>query len=161
MKKLVVSCVLGIFAVYAIACEAHEGHKHDSMKSTGNSAVDDIRSEIVATQKATAKKVFSEDIEITEKPNGAKNWGEWVIKNNNLDTKKWKSAKIKGTSMWGIAPVLDGKNDCGAVLWICQHTKRLVFNAEKLSENGACGELKASYKNENGEYKKVIVPFTF
>ena len=126
-----------------------------------DSAIDEIKSDILKTQKATAKKVFGEDIEITEKPNGAKNWGEWVIKNNNLDSKKWKSAKIKGTSMWGISPILDGKNDCGAVLWICQHTKRLVFNAEKLSENGACGELKASYKNENGEYKKVIVPFTF
>lgn len=125
-----------------------------------DSAIDSIKSDIAKTQKASAKKIFSEDIEITESPKGLKNWGEWIIKNNNLDSKKWKAQKVKGTTMWGISPISEN-DDCGAVLYICQHTKKLIFNAEKLKDGGFCGALKESYKEQDGTYKKVVVPFTF
>lgn len=131
-----------------------------SLPLMADSTIDSIKSDIQNTQKAVAKKIFSENIEITESPTDSTNWGEWIIKNNNLDTKKWKAAKIKGTSMWGISPIVES-GECGAVLYICQHTKRLIFNAEKLSSNGTCGVLKESYKEQSGAYKKVVVPFTF
>lgn len=131
-----------------------------SLPLFAESSLDNIKNDITKTQKAVAKKIFSENIEITESPQGFKNWGEWILKNNNLDSKVWKAAKIKGTSMWGISPVI-GNDECGAVLYICQHTKKLIFNAEKLKNDGICGNLKESYKEQDGTYKKVVVPFTF
>lgn len=147
LSKLLVGGIAGFLAL--------------SMPLLADSSVELLRDDIAKAQRASVKKIFGEDLEITDKPKNHKNWGEWIIAENGLDTSKWKATKIKGTDMWGIAPIVDGKNDCGAVLWICQHNKHIVFNAEKLKNSGVCGDLRESYKAQDGTYKKVIVPFTF
>ncbi len=124
-----------------------------------SSAVQSLQDDIKRAQKASVTKIFSENLEITDKPKDAQNWGEWVIKTGKLDTKKWRATQIKGTEMWGIEPI--SSEQCGVVMWICQHSKKITFNAEKLSDKGLCGELRESYKTPKGDYKKVVVPFTF
>ncbi|MGX2983396.1 hypothetical protein [Helicobacter sp. 23-1045] len=169
MRKIFVSGIIGILAVCAplsahcdgkCAGHTHE-HKNIADKSTGDSALDAIKSEITKVQKSSVAKIFSENIAISDTPQNHKNWGEWIIAENTMDRAKWRAVKIKGTSMWGISPIIDGKNDCGAVLWICQHSKKIFFNAEKFAKNGKCGDLRESYKDSEGNYKKVVVPLEF
>lgn len=123
--------------------------------------IQSIKNTISTTQKNSVTKIFSQNIEITDKPKNYKNWGEWIIGENALDKGKWKAIKMKGSDMWGISPLIDGKNDCGVVLWICQHSKKMVFNAEKFKSEGLCGKIRESYKEQDGNYKKISVPFVF
>ena len=125
------------------------------------SDIERVKSEISTAHKNSVVKIFSQNIEITDKPKGYKNWGEFIIAEGGWDKGKYKVLKIKGSDMWGISPIVDGKNDCGVVLWIWQHSKKMIFNAEKFKSDGLCGKIRESYKDKDGNYKKVAVPFTF
>ena len=126
-----------------------------------SSEIQSIKNDISKAQKSSATKIFSQNIELTDKPKDYKNWGEWIIAESGLDRTKWKAIKMKGTDMWGISPIVSGKNDCGVVLWICQHSKKMTFNAEKFKNDGLCGKLRESYKQNDGNYQKIVVPFVF
>lgn len=147
--KFFTNVILGI-SIVCIPLLANETNKIQSIKNT-----------ISTTQKNSVTKIFSQNIEITNKPQNYKNWGEWIIAENKLDKNKWRAVKIKGSDMWGISPIIDGKNDCGVVLWICQHSKKMVFNAEKFKQDGLCGKIRESYKEQDNNYKKISVPFVF
>ena len=123
--------------------------------------IQSIKNDISKAHKNSVAKILSQNIELTDKPKNHKNWGEWIIAENAMDTSKWRATKIKGTDMWGISPIVDGKNDCGAVLWICQHSKKMTFDASKFSDNGRCAKIRESYKQTDGTYKKIVAPFVF
>lgn len=123
--------------------------------------IQSIKNDISKAHKNSVAKILSQNIELTDKPKNHKNWGDWIIAENALDSSKWKAVKMKGTDMWGISPIIDGKNDCGAVLWICQHSKKMTFDASKFSENGHCAKVRESYKQNDGNYKKIVVPLVF
>lgn len=125
------------------------------------SDIERVKSEISTAHKNSVVKIFSQNIEITDKPKGYKNWGEFIIAEGGLDKGKYKVLKIKGSDMWGISPIVDGKNDCGVVLWICQHSKKMTFDASKFSDNGRCAKIRESYKEADGTYKKIVVPLMF
>ena len=143
------SVILGVFIVTSplLADESTEIHS--------------IKNDISPAHKTSVATILSQNIELTDKPKNHKNWGEWIIAENALDSSKWRAVKMKGTDMWGISPIVDGKNDCGAVLWICQHSKKMTFDASKFSENGSCAKIRESYKEADGSYKKVVAPFVF
>ena len=148
-RNLGLGVVLGAFVVLTplVADEASD--------------IERVKSEISAAHKNSVVKIFSQNIQITDKPKGYKNWGEFVIAEGGLDKSKYKVLKMKGSDMWGISPIIDGKNDCGVVLWICQHSKKMTFSAENFKADGLCGKIRESYKDKDGNYKKVVVPFTF
>ena len=123
--------------------------------------IQSIKNDISKAHKNSVAKILSQNIELTDKPKNHKNWGEWIIAENALDSSKWRAVKMKGTDMWGISPIVDGKNDCGAVLWICQHSKKMTFDASKFSENGSCAKIRESYKQTDGTYKKIVAPLVF
>ena len=123
--------------------------------------IQSIKNDISKAHKNSVAKILSQNIELTDKPKNHKNWGEWIIAENALDSSKWRAVKMKGTDMWGISPIVDGKNDCGAVLWICQHSKKMTFDASKFSKNGSCAKIRESYKQTDGTYKKIVAPLVF
>lgn len=123
--------------------------------------IQSIKNDISKAHKNSVAKILSQNIELTDKPKNHKNWGDWIIAENALDSSKWKAVKMKGTDMWGISPIIDSKNDCGAVLWICQHSKKMTFDASKFSTNGHCAKVRESYKQNDGNYKKIVVPLVF
>ena len=143
------SVILGVF----VACVPLLADKSNEIQS--------IKNDISKAHKNSVAKILSQNIELTDKPKNHKNWGEWIIAENAMDSSKWRAVKMKGTDMWGISPIVDGKNDCGAVLWICQHSKKMTFDASKFSENGSCAKIRESYKEADGSYKKVVAPFVF
>lgn len=163
MRKFIISGIVGVLALSTplLTCDGQcKGHNNESKKSTGDKVIDNVMDSIAKVHKDSVTKIFGENIEIGDKPKNHKNWGEWIMATNSLDTSKWRALKVKGTDMWGIS-LIDGKNDCGAVLWICQHSKKMVFDASKFAESGLCAKIRESYKGNDGNYKKISVPLVF
>lgn len=113
-----------------------------------------LKNDLASAIKAVPAKVFAENIDISQVPNGFNNWGDWIIDITGLDKSRW----TRALSPEGISPVdVTSRLPCSSDGILKIKNGELIFDPSVITTTSTkekfCKAIKDSYPSNS---KRVI-----